>query len=174
MSFVSKIKNWVSGYNEDEALDYYEDDMPDYNEPNPMPSSNASSGFQHRPESHAPSSSRRSNETSSFRPKVLEHPSASASNQVMVVEPKTFEEALDVIYQLKSRNTVLLNFQLLDSTQAQRVIDFLAGATLAMEGHHQRIGDFVFVYTPFNVPIAQSQASRESINVTDAFWNKPL
>ncbi|MDD3593906.1 MAG: cell division protein SepF [Candidatus Gastranaerophilales bacterium] len=89
--------------------------------------------------------------------------------EVMVVEPKSFDDALSIAKNLIERKTVVLNVEMLDSEQSQRVVDFLAGATHALEGHQQRIGDGVFIFTPNNVNISAEKAREKSL--TDAFWN---
>jgi cell division inhibitor SepF len=49
-------------------------------------------------------------------------------------------------------------------------VDFLSGATHAIDGHQQRIGDGVFIFTPHNV-VVTSEAEK-GLGLTDAFWNQ--
>ena len=88
--------------------------------------------------------------------KVVEHPRAAANHsmEVIIVEPKSFDESLELIEHLRERRSVILNLQLLDTHQSQRVVDFLSGATHAVVGHQQRIGDGVFLFTPSHVAIS--------------------
>jgi FtsZ-interacting cell division protein YlmF len=66
--------------------------------------------------------------------KVVDHPSAqAASSEVMVIEPRTFDESVEIVDQLRSRKSVLLNLHLLDNEQSQRIVDFLSGATHAID-----------------------------------------
>ena len=121
--------------------------------------------------------------------------------QVMVIEPRAFEEALEIIEHLRQKKSVLLNLHLLDTSQSQRVVDFLSGATHAIEGNQQRIGDGVFMFTPSNVMITSESMHAQprpvmahtgthsatgattaaatggghqssGLNMTDAFWNQ--
>ena len=101
--------------------------------------------------------------------RVLSHPSAS-NYEVMVVEPRTFDESLEVVNNLRSRKSLILNLHLLDAEQSQRVVDFISGATHAIDGHQQRVGDGVFVFTPNNVNIAVETEKTRIIR--DAFWNQ--
>lgn len=101
--------------------------------------------------------------------KVLSHPSAS-NYEVMVIEPKTFEDSLEVVNNLRTRKSLILNLHLLDAEQSQRVVDFISGATHAIDGHQQKVGDGVFVFTPNNVNIAvETEKTRV---MRDAFWNQ--
>lgn len=102
--------------------------------------------------------------------KVVDHPSAQPSSEVMVIEPRQFEESLDIVEHLRTRKSVLLNLHMLDNEQSQRVVDFLSGACHAIDGHQQRIGDGVFLFAPATVVINTESTSSKAIK--DAFWNK--
>ncbi|EKE03141.1 MAG: hypothetical protein ACD_20C00250G0003 [uncultured bacterium] len=102
--------------------------------------------------------------------KVLAHPSANAY-EVMVIEPRSFEESLEIVNNLREKKSVILNLHLLDAEQSQRIVDFLSGATHAVDGHQQRIGEGVFIFTPCNVSI--SSETEKARVIRDAFWNQP-
>ncbi len=108
---------------------------------------------------------------SSIGSKVVDHPSAMAnSSEVMVIEPRTFEESLEIVEHLRGRKSVLLNLHLLDNEGSQRIVDFLSGATHAIDGHQQRIGDGVFLFAPATVVISAESTSSKAIK--DVFWTK--
>ena len=101
--------------------------------------------------------------------RVLSHPSATG-HELVVIEPRTFEESLEVVNNLRSRKSLILNLHLLDAEQSQRVVDFVSGATHAIDGHQQKVGDGVFVFTPNTVNISvETEKTRIS---RDAFWNQ--
>lgn len=102
--------------------------------------------------------------------KVVDHPHAQASSEVLVIEPRAFDESLEIVDHLRTRKSVLLNLHLLDNEQSQRVVDFLSGATHAIDGHQQRIGDGVFLFAPANVQISSESTSSKAIK--EAFWTK--
>jgi cell division inhibitor SepF len=102
--------------------------------------------------------------------KVIDHPNAQASSEVMVIEPRTFNEAMEIVDFLRGRKSVLLNLHLLDNETSQRIVDFLSGATHAIDGHQQRIGDGVFLFAPSTVVISAESNSSKAIR--DVFWNK--
>jgi cell division inhibitor SepF len=102
--------------------------------------------------------------------KVVDHPSAQPSSEVLVIEPRAFEESLEIVEHLRARKSVLLNLHLLDNEQSQRVVDFLSGATHAIDGHQQRIGEGVFLFAPANVLISSESSSSKAIK--EAFWTK--
>lgn len=102
--------------------------------------------------------------------KVVDHPSSQPSSEVLVIEPRQFEESLEIVEHLRTRKSVLLNLHMLDNEQSQRVVDFLSGACHAIDGHQQRIGDGVFLFAPATVVISSESTSSKAIK--DAFWTK--
>jgi len=92
--------------------------------------------------------------------------------EVMVVSPKSFDESLGIAKNLTERKTVVLNLELVDHEQSQRIVDFLAGATYALTGHQQKIGENVFIFTPNNVNITAEQEKKTAASITDAIWNQ--
>jgi cell division inhibitor SepF len=105
--------------------------------------------------------------------KVITHPS-SKSHEVMVVEPRSFGEAGQIVQNLKDRKTVILNLHLLDKEQSQRTIDFVCGAAHALNGKPQKVGDMVFVFTPSNITLSVDNAATASAGkFKDSLWNQP-
>lgn len=102
--------------------------------------------------------------------KVVSHPNF-RGYEVMVCEPRSYEDSIAIVKHLKDRKTVVLNLHLLDKEQALRIVDFLCGATHALSGSQQKIGDSVFIFTPVNV--ALSAESQKSKFIRDALWNQP-
>ena len=107
-----------------------------------------------------------------YSSKVVDHPSAAPSSEVLVIEPRQFEESIEIVEHLRSRKSVLLNLHMLDNDNSQRVVDFLSGACHAIDGHQQRIGDGVFLFAPASVVISSESTSSKAVK--DAFWNKSL
>lgn len=103
--------------------------------------------------------------------KVITHPSYKG-HEVMVVEPRSFGEAGQIVQNLKERKTIVLNLHLLDKEQSQRTIDFVCGAAHALSGKPQKVGDMVFVFTPSNVTLSVD-SSQNSNKFRDSLWNQP-
>jgi cell division inhibitor SepF len=73
--------------------------------------------------------------------------------EVLLVEPRSFEEIPSVVSALKERKTVVLSLNLMDADTAQRCVDFVAGGVFAIDGHQERVGETVFLFTPSFVQI---------------------
>lgn len=92
--------------------------------------------------------------------------------EVVVFEPRAYNESIQIAQALKERKTVILNLQLLDREESQRIVDFLCGCTHALDGNQRKIGDFVFIFTPNNINLSQEMVSSKLSR--DALWNAPL
>ena len=101
---------------------------------------------------------------------IMQNPTLTPQSEVVVIEPRSFDEALDIVEELRCRRSVLLNLQYLDAEQSQRVVDFLSGATHALDGHQQRVGQGVFVFAPNNFTI--NTESNETRALRDAFYGR--
>lgn len=75
-------------------------------------------------------------------------------SEVVVMEPRTFEEMPQAIRALRERKSVVLNLTIMDPDQAQRAVDFVAGGTYAIDGHQERIGESIFLFTPSCVQVS--------------------
>ena len=79
---------------------------------------------------------------------------ANGISEVVVIEPRNFEEMPQVIQALRERKSVVLNLTVMDPDQAQRAVDFVAGGTFAIDGHQERIGESIFLFTPSCVQVS--------------------
>lgn len=70
------------------------------------------------------------------------------------MQPRSFSEMPEVIKALKERKSVVLNLTLMEADQAQRSVDFVAGATFTIDGHQERIGESIFLFTPNCVKVS--------------------
>jgi len=79
---------------------------------------------------------------------------AGGISEVVVMEPRSFEEMPQAIQALRGRKSLVLNLTLMDADQAQRAVDFIAGGTYALDGHQERIGESIFLFTPSCVQVS--------------------
>ena len=78
--------------------------------------------------------------------------------EVVVMEPSSFEEMPQVIQSLREHKSVLLNLKRMEPEQAQRAVDFVVGGIYAIEGHQERVGEKLFLFTPICVQVTIIQA----------------
>ncbi|MCM1339585.1 MAG: cell division protein SepF [Muribaculaceae bacterium] len=107
--------------------------------------------------------------------KVLNHPSINrGGNEVVVIEPRSFEDAATIVQHLKDRKIVMLNLHLLDKDQSQRTIDFVCGASQALNGNPKKVGDLVFVFAPSNVTLSADTIAPNQSKFNDSLWRTSL
>ena len=107
--------------------------------------------------------------------KVVGMPGINNNAEVTVIEPQSFEEMPQVISALRDRKSVVLNLNMMNPEEAQRAVDFVAGGTYAMDGHQERVGESIFLFTPSCVKVSTlSGIIREVDDFTDARTNRSL
>lgn len=86
----------------------------------------------------------------------MRHPAArkSGNMEVCVVKPSSVDDSREITETLLSGRTVILNLEGMDLEIAQRIIDFISGATFAISGNLQKISNYIFLVTPTNVDIS--------------------
>ena len=103
--------------------------------------------------------------------------------EVLVLEPRGFEEMPQVIQALRDRKSVVLNLSLMDPAQAQRSVDFVAGATFTIDGHQERVGENIFLFTPSCVEVrtqsgviheAPQAAPTTPSRISTTSWSDPM
>ncbi|AXF55463.1 cell division protein SepF [Salicibibacter kimchii] len=99
---------------------------------------------------------------------VVSLQSVQQSAKMVLIEPRTYDEAQDVADHLKNRRSVVINMQRIPYDQAKRIVDFLSGTVYAISGDIQKIGTGTFLCTPENVDV--SGAISEFLHQEDAEW----
>ncbi len=73
--------------------------------------------------------------------------------KIMVYEPTNYEEAPEIVENLKSRKVIVINFEQLDINLKRQIFDFLNGAIYAIEGKIQKVTKDIFILGPADVEI---------------------
>ena len=74
--------------------------------------------------------------------------------KVMVIEPKTFEEAPIISDNLKENKPVIINLEGADAVLIRRIVDFVGGTCYSIGGSMQKIGYKIILVVPKNVDIS--------------------
>lgn len=81
-------------------------------------------------------------------------PVSSANGMKMVVyQPMSYEDAQNIVDNLRARKPVIVNMVDLERECAQRVVDFIAGAVYALNGTIRKVAFGIFVIVPSNVSL---------------------
>lgn len=73
--------------------------------------------------------------------------------QMVLFEPRSFEEADEVARYLTDGRAAVVNLHRLQRDYAQRTIDFLTGVVFALNGSIQKIGHNVILCTPNSINV---------------------
>ena len=155
MSLFSRLRAVVSG---DDYLDGDYDDELDYDageafDAPPAPVRSSSSALALSPD-FAPSGDDPFAGTN-----VIGMPGLSnAVAEVLLMEPRSFDEMPRAIQALRERKTIILNLTMMEPDQAQRAVDFVAGGTYAIDGHQERVGESIFLFAPSCVTVTAATA----------------
>lgn len=84
-----------------------------------------------------------------------------AQMKVIIIEPKTFDDAQQVANNLRERKPVVINFEHTDAESAKRIIDFISGTTYALNGEIKKVGHNVFLCAPSNVNVTYTEEERK-------------
>ena len=94
------------------------------------------------------------------------------NHEIRLSEPRSFRDATEIVQQLLDNRSVVLNLHLLDKETAQKTIDFVCGASQALNGQPKKVGDGVFVFAPANVSL--SDMSTQQTRYNDSMWRTSL
>ena len=82
---------------------------------------------------------------------VNKHPTPEVN--VVVRRPSSFAEAEPIAALVKGGQAVVVNFEGVPMDTAQRLVDYLSGATYALDGNMEKIGTAIFLFAPLDVNI---------------------
>lgn len=85
------------------------------------------------------------------------------NSEVVLMEPRSFDEMPEAIQALRNGKMVVLNLTMMEPDQAQRAVDFVAGGTYATDGHQERVGESIFLFTPRSVQVTTSSGSSNEL-----------
>ncbi len=158
---LDKLKRWATTETIDENPeydhpDYIEiDEDPDYQMEKPEPPSISQEVEPTRPWAKPMTSNMNTDlNMRNNKGNVVPMPGINNIAEVVVVEPHSFDEMPQVIQTLRERKSVVLNLNVMEPEEAQRAVDFVAGGTYAIDGHQERIGESIFLFTPNCVKVS--------------------
>jgi cell division inhibitor SepF len=85
--------------------------------------------------------------------------------EIVVLQPRSFDDARSAADYLKMRRPVVVNLQGSQPDLARRIVDFTSGVTYALDGHLLRVGEEIFLFTPAHVAITADVGSGDGHNL---------
>jgi cell division inhibitor SepF len=75
--------------------------------------------------------------------------------QVTILRSRRLSDAQNAVEAIRQRHCVLLQLDDVAPEEAQRIVDFLAGAISALDGQVERIGDATVLFSPAGVRVSR-------------------
>lgn len=85
-------------------------------------------------------------------PIVAPRPSAVGA-QISMFTPSSFEEALEIVECLRSRASTTICLEKMRKQDAGRLVDFVSGASAAIDGNFHKLSEQVYLFCPSNMKI---------------------
>ncbi len=143
----------------DDEYDDYDDYEDEYEEKKPRKSLfskprsyDEEDDYEEEPVKHS-RSAKPSNNITPIRNNSSKHKNG-GSVGVCVIKPTSVDDGREICETLLDNRTVILNLEGLDLEIAQRIIDFTSGAAFSIDGHLQKISNYIFLVTPNHVDIS--------------------
>jgi cell division inhibitor SepF len=73
--------------------------------------------------------------------------------KMMVVKPRDFDQVQSMVNHLKNMRPLIINLEGADSEVSRRIVDFVGGATFALNGTVKKVAQGIFLFAPKNVDI---------------------
>lgn len=83
-----------------------------------------------------------------------------APRQVHVVEPRIFDDAQDFADRFKGGVPVIINLRLTEAKHAPKILQFASGLVYGLNGRMQKVGEQVYLLTPFNMEVSADEKRR--------------
>lgn len=94
-----------------------------------------------------------------------------SSMKVVISKPKDYEEATLICDELRNRRIVVVNTTTLEPKVAQRLLDFMCGASYVLGGELQEVEKGVYILSPSNVEVTK-EIEKELTSKGFLNWSK--
>lgn len=99
------------------------------------------------------SDKRRGGPISSPQPKVVSM-HRGGKMDIMNFKMLKYEVTGEICGYIKARKPVVVNMQMLEKASAQRALDYLTGATFALDGSVEKIAENIFIFSPEHINVS--------------------
>jgi cell division inhibitor SepF len=114
----------------------------------------------------------RSSETKGNTSKVVRMGIGTGST-VNILYPESFEEARDVCNLVKQNISVIINLENMNKDLGQRIVDFISGSVLALDGSINKVSNGVFFIAPSSCEIMSQDMNTDYRAELEDRLNRP-
>ena len=95
------------------------------------------------------------------RKKVVQMPQTQQIT-MKISKPTNFDQADEIVMQLKDKNAVVINLEYVSKDVARRIVDVVCGAVKALDGNMEKVSNSIFVVAPSNYDLI-NELTKEKI-----------
>ena len=92
--------------------------------------------------------------------------------RMKIAKPTNFDQADEIVMQLKEKNAVVINLEYVSKDVARRIVDVVCGAVKALDGNMEKVSKSIFVVAPFNYDIVNEITKEKIESKFSASWIK--
>lgn len=92
--------------------------------------------------------------------------------RMKISKPTNFDQADEIVNQLKEKNAVVINLEYVSKDVARRIVDVVSGAVKALDGNIEKVSNSIFVVAPCNYDIVNDVTKEKIENKFSAAWIK--
>ena len=92
--------------------------------------------------------------------------------KMKISKPTNFDQADEIVMQLKEKNAVVINLEYVSKDVARRIVDVVSGAVKALDGNIEKVSNSIFVVAPYNYDIINEITKEKIENKFSASWIK--
>jgi len=89
--------------------------------------------------------------------------------QISVFSPVSFEEAIDIVECLRCRAATTISLENMKKLDASRLVDFVAGASAALDGDFHKLSEQVYIFCPSNIKITADSGTTAATTEAASF-----
>lgn len=92
--------------------------------------------------------------------------------RMKIAKPTNFDQADEIVMQLKEKNAVVINLEYVSKDVARRIVDVVCGAVKALDGNMEKVSNSIFVVAPYNYDIVNEITKEKIESKFSASWIK--
>ena len=104
--------------------------------------------------------------------KVLPMTGTVSTSKVVITQPESYEDVEEIGEYLKQRKSVIVNLESINKEDGKRILDFLSGASFALDGSIQKVSNLIYLMTPNSVEIQNDVERAQYRNKLSFSWLK--
>lgn len=99
---------------------------------------------------------------------TLRTPPTKFGTQISIFAPVSFEEAIEIVECLRGRAATTISLENMKKIDANRLVDFVAGASAALDGDFHKLSEQVYLFCPSNIKITAPGKEFDKVSASAA------